>query len=255
MSIAMVMGPFLGLTILDHFTDAVLFIVCLSFAILSLICGIIAKVPKCTAKKKKFKTWHWKRLIEIRAIPISVAGSIIAFAYGGITTFITSYAKEMGMSQIASYFFVVFAVMIVISRPFTGKIFDRLGEHLLIYPGIGLFTLGMLALSQVFSPVLVLVAAGVLGLGYGAVIPSFQAIAIKASPKNRRGLAVGTYFLLFDSGFGLGAYFLGLVASKTNYHTMYLIAGIISVFTGLIYYSLYHRKSLISKVSNEITVS
>jgi MFS family permease len=242
MSLAMVIGPFLGLTIITHMNFTVLFSVCMSFSVLSFICGMMTSIPAHTIKENTGKVWDWKRYIEPKAIPISLAGSTLAFSYGAISTFISVYAKSLGLEQIASYFFIVFAAMILISRPFTGKLFDRMGEHVLVYPGIVLFVVGMIWLSQAYTASVFLVTGGIIGLGFGALLPSFQAIAIKSTPIHRRGLATGTYFVLFDAGYGLGSYILGIIAEKTNYHTMYLIGGMIVACTTVIYYCLHHRK-------------
>jgi MFS family permease len=243
MSLAMVIGPFVGLTIMNHSTSFLLFIVCTIFSLLSFIFGWITRIPQQTSTNQIKKSWQWHNLIELKAIPIALSGSILAFSYGAISTFISVYAKELGLQEAASYFFIVFATMIILPRPITGKLFDRLGEHVLVYPGITLFTIGMFGLSQAHTTGIFLISGALIGLGYGALLPSFQAIAIKASPSHRRGLATATYFVFFDSGYGIGSYVLGIIAAKTSYHTMYFIAGIVVACTVIIYYGLHHRKT------------
>lgn len=92
-----------------------------------------------------------------------------------------------------------------------------------------------------------LVASGVIGLGYGSVFPSFQAIAIKSAPNERRGLATGTYFLLLDTGMGVGSFVLGMIASAMNYSFMYVVSALMVVFGGITYYTLHHRRAVIRK--------
>jgi MFS family permease len=243
MSLAMVVGPFLGLTIIQSHNNTLLFGVCIVFALLALLFGMSIRFPQTVTSAAVKPETGWKKFIEPRALPISLTGSVLAFSYGAITTFLSVYAKALGLDTYTSYFFMVFALMIVFSRPFTGKWFDRSGPHLLVYPGVILFTLGMIGLSMVSSPILFLIAGGLLGLGFGAMLPSFQTIAIQAAPAHRRGLATGTYFLLFDSGYGIGSYVLGVVASRTNYHTMYFVAGLVVASSAILYYGLYHRKT------------
>ncbi|SDN18823.1 Predicted arabinose efflux permease, MFS family [Paenibacillus sp. yr247] len=243
MSLAMVVGPFLGLTIMQSHNNSLLFGVCIVFALLAFLFGLSIRVPQAISRAAVKSESGWRKFIEPRALPISLTGSVLAFSYGAITTFLSVYAKAIGLDKYASYFFMVFALMIVISRPFTGKWFDRSGPNGLVYPGVALFTLGMIALSLASSPIPFLVAGGMLGLGFGALLPSFQTIAIQAAPAHRRGLATGTYFLLFDSGYGIGSYVLGIVASRSNYHTMYFVAGLVVACSALLYYGLYHRKT------------
>lgn len=243
MSLAMVIGPFLGLTLMTNFSFNVLFIACFILALLSLLCGLMTRLPHTPSPVQiATSSWDWKRFIEPKAIPISLAGAVLAFSYGAISTFISVYAKSIGLEKIASYFFMVFAAMILISRPFTGKLFDRRGEHVLVYPGIILFVVGMIWLSQANTAFIFLLTGGIIGLGFGALLPSFQALAVRSAPSHRSGLATGTYFVFFDSGYGLGSYVLGIIAAQTNYHTMYLIGGIVVAFTVVLYYGLHHRK-------------
>ncbi|AFC32481.1 Quinolone resistance protein, major facilitator family transporter [Paenibacillus mucilaginosus 3016] len=242
MSLAMVVGPYLGLMFTGSFSYTVLFAACAVLALLALVCGSTVRIPPHVPKPVTGHPWHWTRFIEPAAIPISLAGSVLAFSYGAISTFISVFAKEIGQGAIASYFFIVFAAMILISRPFTGRIFDRRGEHVLVYPGLVLFVVGMLLLSQAHTAAFFLFTGAVIGLGFGALLPSFQAIALKAAPAHRSGLATGTYFVLFDTGYGLGSYILGIVAAGTSYGTMYLVGAVITAFTVVLYYLLHHRK-------------
>lgn len=248
MSLAMVIGPFVGLTVVSQSSFTVLFAICITFSFLSFLFGSLADIPKThrEASVKMERVSGWKSLVEPKSIPIAIAGSVLAFSYGGITTFISVYAKELGFTDMSSYFFIVFAAMIVLSRPFTGKVFDTRGPNILVYPGIFLFVVGMFGLSQAHTPYVFLATGALIGLGFGALLPSFQTIAVQAAPGNRRGLATSTYFLLFDTGYGLGSYILGIIASHTNYHTMYMVSSLIVAFTAVLYYLLHHRNLTLS---------
>jgi predicted MFS family arabinose efflux permease len=83
----------------------------------------------------------------------------------------------------------------------------------------------------------------VIGLGFGALLPSYQTIAIQSSAPHRGGMATGTYFLMFDSGYAIGSYALGVVAAQTSYRVMYLITAIVVACSAAVYYGLYHRRS------------
>lgn len=252
MSLAMVVGPFLGITVMSSYDFTVLFGLCIAASVLSFVCGMMTRIPERVTVKLAGIPWSWNRFIERQAIPISIAASVLAFSYGAISTFISVYAKELGLPQYASYFFMVFAAIILISRPFTGKLFDRLGAHVLVYPGLVLFVGGMIGLSQAHSAFIFLLTAGIIGLGFGALLPSFQTIAIQSSPAHRSGLATGTYFVFFDTGYASGSYILGVIAAHTNYRTMYLIGGLIVALTIVIYYGLHHKPQMRSRERNDI---
>lgn len=253
MSLAMVIGPFVGLWLTTNISYNAMFIAVIVFSLLALICAAVTAIPQAVRKPKARSSWDIKNYVEPKAIPISLAGFVLAFSYGAISTFISVYAKSIGLEKIASYFFIVFAAMILISRPFTGRLFDRKGEHVLVYPGIVLFIVGMIWLSQAYTAAVFLITAGIIGLGYGAILPSFQTIAIQASAVHRRGLATSTYFVFFDLGYGLGSYILGVVAAQTDYHTMYLIGGFIVILSLVIYYLFHHRQQKRALAGKEST--
>src|SRR5690606_7929494 len=133
---------------------------------------------------------------------ISLTGFMLAIAYSGITSFISVYADNLGIASSASLFFVCFAALIVIPRPFVGKLFDRIGPNVLVYPAIFAFAAGMLLLAIAESLAVFLVSGAVIGLGYGVLLPIFQTIAVQAAPAGRSGLATSTYWLVMDLGYG-----------------------------------------------------
>ncbi|WP_242143279.1 MULTISPECIES: MFS transporter [unclassified Bacillus cereus group] len=248
MSLPMVIGPFLGLTIIAHFSFTVLFMVSSIFALFAFFLGLLVKIPhEQPLKKQDRQKMKWKDLIEPSTIPIALTGFILAFSYSGILSFIPIYAKELGLEEVASYFFILYALVVVLSRPFTGKMFDRFGENMLVYPSIIVFTVGMFILSQAQTSFWFLGAGMLVGLGYGTLIPSFQTIAVSSAPNHRRGSATATYFSFFDSGIGIGSSVLGIIAARSSYHNMYFIAAIVVAFTLLIYYVLHGRKQKFKK--------
>lgn len=242
MSLAMVCGPFLGLTISLHFSYMILFACCIIFSLLAFVFACMLEIPALESQFSATELKGWRSYIEPKAIPISITGFVLAFSYAGLATYISIYATNLNLQSIASYFFVVFAILILVSRPFTGRIFDKHGEHHLVYPGLVLFALGMFVLSQSSQGSSFLTSGGIIGLGYGALLPSLQTIAIQAAPMKHSALATGTFYVFFDSGYGVGSYLLGIIASNTSYDHMYFISAIIVVFVIALYYLLHHRK-------------
>ncbi|QHW32735.1 MFS transporter [Paenibacillus rhizovicinus] len=249
MSIGMVVGPAMGLFLWkDKNVNVLLLAICIIAAI-SLAFTIAMKVPERKrnaelqpAPEKKRKGFHWSDIVEPSALPISFVGFILSFSYSSLSGFMSSFTSEINESKVTSSFFVAFAVMIVAFRPMIGKVFDRYKEHYLYYPGIFLFSVGMLMLSQAHSGTMVLVDGVIMGIGYGALLPCLQALAMKLAPEHRRGSATGTFFLMFDLGYGIGSYIMGLIASYTDYRMMYVVAGIVPIASVVGYYLLHHRK-------------
>ena len=69
-----------------------------------------------------------------------------------------------------------------------------------------------------------------LGIGYGNLSSSMQAIAIKVSPTNKYGIATSTYFIGLDIGIGFGPSLLGLFTGFISYTEVYIIMAIVADF-------------------------
>ncbi|WP_163103138.1 MFS transporter [Peribacillus alkalitolerans] len=248
---AMVVGPFLGLSIMHQWGYIIMFTISAVFGFLSFLTGLFISIPKefdySKPVNKPYSTdtsqVAQSSFFEKPSVNISVVAAIFALVYSSVASFISIYAKELQMSTVGSYFFVVFAVVLLLSRPFTGKWFDQYGANVIIYPSIIIFAIGMLLLSLANSVTIFLLAAAFIGLGWGTLGPSFQTIAIQMSSPKRRGVATATYFSIFDIGFGLGSFLVGVVATSVGISTLYLYGSILVLLGILIYYTLHGKKA------------
>jgi MFS family permease len=250
MSLAMVIGPACGLFLWKDKNITVLILAGCIISALSLLFVIAMRVTQQkqnstrlvqNTEPPKKRRMHWSDFIELKALPISLLAFLLAFSYSSLSGFLASFTAEINQTQVASLFFVVFAMMIVLFRPIVGKVFDKYKEHYLYYPAILMFAVGLLMLSQAHSGKMVLFSGLIMGIGYGALFSCFQALTVKLSPIHRRGIATATFLLFFDSGYGLGSYSMGLIASIVNYSMMYAVAGIITLLSVILYYLFHHR--------------
>ena len=83
---------------------------------------------------------------------------IMGIAYSGIVSFLNSYAIEIQLQDAAGFFFIVYAIFLFISRPFTGRLLDLKGDNVVIYPAILLFSLSLLLLSYACNGFILLLA-------------------------------------------------------------------------------------------------
>jgi MFS family permease len=165
-----------------------------------------------------------------------------SITFGGIMSFIMLFGQETGIQNVGIYF-VGHVSMILISRPFAGKLFDRKGHAFVIVPGIVLMIAGLLMLSYSTTTYMLIASSLFYGLGYGAAHPSLQAWAIARSPVERKGAANGTFLSSLDLGYSVGAVLLGLIATHTNYAAMYRISIVFLVAFAAIYgYHLIRNK-------------
>src|SRR5699024_7480620 len=104
---------------------------------------------------------------EMKAVPISIISGLVGFAYSSILSFVSVYADELGLVAAASYFFLIFAVVMIASRPYLGRAFDEKGPRIVLLPSMLVFALGLMLLGFTQTAVMLLIAAGLIGLGYG----------------------------------------------------------------------------------------
>ena len=254
MNIAMATGPFIGLFMLRAATFE-MFVWVLVFVAFCNLLGVFLKVPAPKNmpqdSQKVLPTFSIGDMFEKRALPIAVCMFTLALGYSSLLSFLSSYTEEIGFGEVATFFFVVYAIALVLTRPITGRLFDRLGENKLTYPCLILLVIGYFVLSQASSGWMVLAASALIGIGYGTVQSNYLAIAIKEALQNRKATATSTFFILMDLAIGIGPYLYGILLGYMSYRSMYSwTVGLFLVSIG-IYYLLHGKKASKRQVSTE----
>lgn len=237
-NIAMVLGPAIGLYALSSYGSMALYIFLTVMTGLAMVLSNIIPLSKELAlpKQSKYKGWHISQFIENKSLPWALMGLFIGFTYSGVLVFIPIELNSMGAGIWGSAFFAIFALMIIISRPIVGKVYARYGSKIIIYTGLGLFILGLFALGLAITPLAILFTAPLLGLGYGAAQPAFQALAIQSAPIERAGVSTATYFLALDISVGAGSVILAVLASAWGYQYLYMFTALVMVMALALYH-------------------
>lgn len=249
-TLATAVGPFLGLMITQQGDFKVVFGACTVFSVISIVIALFAQIPEAKLSPEQLaamKSFTFKDFIETKALPISFIIFLMGIAYSGILSYLNSYAIEINLTGAASFFFIVYAVVVLVSRPFTGRLLDSKGDNLIMYPALALFVVGLVVLGESYHGVTLLLAGVIIGLGYGTVLSCAQAIAAKEAPRHRIGLATSTYFLCVDSGLGVGPIVIGLTVTSLGYRGMYLMMAALVLVSILVYYWVHGKKSAAQK--------
>ncbi len=254
MNIAMAIGPFIGLFITQHYSFDLIFVTATIFSIAALVATLFVRVPKGELKPQQIEAKTSMKLsdfFEKKALPAAMLIGIIGFTYSSVLSFLTSYAQEINLVSAASYFFLTYAIFLIASRPFTGRWFDKYGDNMIIYPSLLLFAGGMLLLSQAYFGIILLIAGGLIGIGFGTFQSSTQAIAVKQSPHHRMSLATSTYFTFLDLGIGIGPFVLGFTIPLLGYRGLYVAMTILTIICMGVYYFI-HGKHASEKQKNQV---
>ena len=234
MCLAMVIAPALGLYVVENYSYHMLLIIATVFGFIGTFITAFITKDKVVQPRPK-ETFSFNNLIESKAVPVGILSLLLSLCYSGIIAFIAVYLKEKNIVNGPMYFYIAFAISMVISRPFIGKIIDKKGAGFLIYPSLALLSIGMMCMGISNSLLLVIITGLILGLSYGCVFPCFQTIAVQSCPAEKSGSAMGTFFLFYDCGFGLGAIVLAKVSIYSGYSNMYFIISSIILIMMVIY--------------------
>ena len=248
-NIAMVLGPAVGLYALQAYGSSALYMFLTIMTAFAFVLSNVIRLPKELAKPKHktSKGWSISRFIEKRSLPWALMGLFIGFTYSGVLVFIPIELNSMGAGVWGSVFFALFALMIIISRPLVGKVYARYGSRFVIHPGVGLFIVGLAILGVVSTPVGIICTAPLLGLGYGAAQPAFQALAVQSAPIERAGVSTATYFLALDIAVGAGSVILALIANALGYQYLYQITSLIMIIALALYHFVIRKHSYVAE--------
>ncbi|MET3695824.1 predicted MFS family arabinose efflux permease [Bacillus oleivorans] len=230
-NLSLALGPTLGLTLAGHISFTQLFLICAGLGLISLLLSLKINYRKAEKITSPIKKWD---LYEKSALPPSILIFFITITFGGVASFLPIYALEKGIQGI-QWYFLLYALALMVTRTFAGRIYDQKG-HRAVFPfGTGLILIAMFLLAWLPNSFILYLAAVLYGFGFGSIQPALQAWAVQSAEVNRRGMANATFFSSFDLGVGIGAITFGQIAYLFNYSSIY-IASALSVTISLVLY-------------------
>jgi predicted MFS family arabinose efflux permease len=94
------------------------------------------------------------------------------------------------------------------------------------------------------NPVLAATGAALTGFGYSLVYPGLGVEAVRRTPPQSRGLAMGAYTVFLDVALGFGSPLLGLIAGWRGLGSVFLVSAIIALGAAVIAAWLLRKNSL-----------
>ncbi|MBM7692081.1 putative MFS family arabinose efflux permease [Peribacillus deserti] len=155
--------------------------------------------------------------------------------FSGIVNFIDGLGSANHFGGKVSIFFLIIAGMMILTRPLSGKIYDRMGHKFLIYPASISGIIGLLILTFTHSFSLLCIAAIFYGVAYSVMQPTFQAWAVSRVSPEKKGTANAMSLSFMDLGMAIGAGTLGNVVHHIGYNATYGYSSILIILLGIIY--------------------
>jgi MFS family permease len=137
----------------------------------------------------------------------------LTVTFGAILAFLPLMAEDRGLGN-PGLFFVLYGLVVVPLRPVAGA---------------------MLLLAAASMQWVMLAAAVLFGLGFGAAHTALLAWTVDRAGSERRGVAMSTFGLAWDTGSGMGALTFGLMAGLASYGVVFAMAGVLPLAASMLF--------------------
>ena len=234
-TIAVGLGPYIGGFIYDTAGHSGCFVVAGIFSAIALACMCLIDVSEHDPVNNKSDKVQdscsgLEKIFEYKAIPVSLFTAITSLGYISILSFYRLYAAEVNLTGIFSWFFIIYSVCLVASRPIAGRIQDNGGDLIVCVTGILAQSIGLFLIAMYPSTITVVICAIGAALGFGTLNSACTAIITRNTPEHRRSYALSTFFIFCDATMGFGPALLGcFVSASTGYAPLYFISSIITM--------------------------
>lgn len=235
MTVAMAIGPLLGVWVLDNGSFHSLFLLAALFSAAALFVVFVTRVPFQAAKASRKIV-----LFEKSVAPLTVALFFATVSYGGITTFLPLFGASIEVNP--GTFFLVYAVALTLVRPVAGKLSDRFGETYIIVPALAVTVAALIVLSMATGLAGVITAAVLYGIGFGSAQPALQSANLRLAPPDKRGVASAAFMTAFDLGIGFGAIILGWISYYAGYKVLFIVCAASVAISAFVFQMFVRRR-------------
>ena len=221
---AIAVAPLVGLPFFLRFGWRMLCVELAALSIVMLVWSWRLPVPH-TEREERLPSlhdaWDWS------VIRTASSMAVIAFGYGGITSFVAILSGERNIEP-KSLYFTVLAAAVVIVRVLFARLGDVYGAKRLLYPSFAMIPISFFVLSFADTRLEMMISAAFLGVGFGGAWPSFASYILQHSDPARRARTFGSIVLAFDLGIGIGSLVIGVLGDHQGLGFAFLVAAVIS---------------------------
>lgn len=244
-SVGTSIAPMIALSLLQLASYYYMVVLTMGLTLVTLVISLFIKTPQQSASlpvNERKMTFQESLFDKDAFIPCSLT-IFFTISLGGVISFMGELGKEAQIGSLVPFFFLVLTLMMVLVRPLSGRLFDRYGHKMIIYPGVFSAMVGLMLLAITERTETLLLAGVLYGIAYGVITPTLQAIAVKSVKREKQGTANAMYFSGMDFGIAIGSIGLGAVASITSYHFIYGFSVVFLVILLMIYTFVLSKKN------------
>jgi MFS family permease len=243
LAVAPILGEYFRMTTGSNYF--VLFLFASAAGLVALIFGSLVREP-VMEKGVEVKV----PLLSRKVLFPSVIIFCMTFNLGGILTFLPLLGVARDINAVG-YFFTVFALTTVISRPVAGNLSDRFGRPGVFLPALVIASAAMVMIATASNAQQLILSAFILGLGFGAAHSSVMAMAADRLPVMERGIGMATFTAAFDLGIVAGSVTLGVLLGWLDFTALFILCAAVMIAPVLISTLKQKRENKANRASDE----
>ncbi|MBQ5411878.1 MAG: MFS transporter [Oscillospiraceae bacterium] len=228
-------GPNLGMWIVEHFDYSMTFFAAAGVTLIGII--IFCFIPYSRSQRVEKGKFDINDFISIRLIPYALLLCLFSSGNGLITSMLVVYGEHKGIENV-SMFFTAYSIVMFLVRPFSGKLVDRKGLRIVLYPSLLIAAVGFLVLGNATNLVMVIIAGVLKAIGQGSGSPAIQSTSLKMIGREKAGVVSSTCYIGADVGNAVAPILGGYVAEHYGYEIMFNGYAVILFVVGTIVFTL-----------------
>lgn len=237
-TISQAIGPTIGVTLRGIFGYNITYVI--FFFVMCFALVLALHVNEAPRQKEPFQL-NLHNMIAVEALIPAFITLFVAIGFQAINSFMLVYAQERGISG-GSYFFTVYALTMLVTRPYIGRLTEKYGFVKVAVPSVLMTSVSLVMIGFASNIWWLLAAAFVNAFGYGAVQPMLQGLCMKAVPNSRRGSASSTNYIFTDIASLIGPTLVGYVANAFGYVPKMWFVMTIPIVISALLIVVFHRK-------------
>jgi MFS family permease len=226
-NLALAVAPSTGLWLFRHDW---LWVCGAAFVLNLAMTGIASTLPDTGPPSVAQAAWTSGGLVEWHVLKMALTLFLYSFGYGAITSFSALYADAIGVAPKGIYF-TALALVVILVRPFSGPLADRVGHRRVLMPSLLLIAAGLALLALATSRLSFVLSAVVFAAGFGTAYPVFVAHVMTGVDPRRRGAAFGSILAAFDTGIGTGSILTGFLVERLGFHAAFGVAAVLAALS------------------------
>ena len=229
------LGPMVGLELVGLFGYKTSYLI---IACTSLFAAFLAsRIKHKFTRTKKLKI-NLRSAIAKEALLPSLLLALLYLVSTSITTFLIVYSEKQGVTKNIGLYFTVNALVMLMTRPLSGKLADKYGFVKVFIPALvsGIAAFIVIGLSNTLW--MFIVASVFASFGFGACTPLAVSQTMKGVTNKRQGAAISTNSIFMDLGSFAGSNLAGVLIQLFGYQVMWnlmiiplVVAAFITFFT------------------------